>query len=95
MITPDKTFTQMTSVIRVTTIGTCNYTVTFIPMGNTTQFLHTAEAINGIVLQWGSAELNIATMTDDAIAKIAELYPQPESVENPDEEILPDKPVVW
>lgn len=79
-----------------TTIGTCDYTAARFPM--TGEILHTVKAVNGIKLQWITLQDNFSLLyaEETAVAKIAELRPEPPRPE-PNEPVaeLPPIGVAW
>lgn len=76
MINITGTTLAVTQELLSTTIGTCDYSARIFDA--TGEVLHEVTAINGIKLQWITpAMTSIATLGDEAVAKIAELRPTP------------------
>jgi hypothetical protein len=96
MIELTGTAEQMRLRLNNTTIGTCDYIADNFPL--TSEVLHTVKAVNGIKLQWVTPlnEFSLITAEEIALAKIAELRPEPPRPEpsEPVEE-LPPIGVAW
>lgn len=79
MINITGTYKEISMMLPMTTIGTCDYTARIFDV--TGEVLHDVKAVNGIKLQWVTSSVSLLTITEDAINKIAELHPEPEPLQ--------------
>lgn len=83
MITANGTFNSFGGFLPDTAMGAVDYLCIFVQLGTLVQFLHTAtpKVGGGTPLQWVTTTINLATLLDDAAAKILLEYPDGYKVE--------------